>query len=164
MGQRERKQRGIGTWPGGSRQAFRPDNNLDAIKEGLLEGRMEVIDADLSGYFDSIPHRKPLRVVAKRTSDGAILKLNRSTLWRTVEEVITELKRKLKGWAGYFHYGNSCEVMGQVDRQSCGKLQRWLWRKHGCAKSLWSTGKAEELLEEFGLFRMPRTAVWKSRR
>lgn len=61
--------------------AYRPKRGahqaMDAIKEGLLEGRVEVIDADLSGYFDSIPHRRLLRVVAKRVSDGAILKLIR---------------------------------------------------------------------------------------
>ena len=38
--------------------AYRPQRNahqaMDAIKEGLLTGRVEVIDADLSGYFDSI--------------------------------------------------------------------------------------------------------------
>ncbi len=33
------------------------------------------MDADLSGYFDTIPHAALLRLVARRVSDGSILKL-----------------------------------------------------------------------------------------
>jgi group II intron reverse transcriptase/maturase len=57
--------------------AYRPKRNahqaMDAIKTALLSGRTEVIDADLSGYFDRIPHRELLRLVARRVSDGRIL-------------------------------------------------------------------------------------------
>ena len=297
--------------------AYRPQRNahqaMDAIKAGLLTGRVEVIDADLSGYFDSIPHRKLLRIVARRVSDGAILKLirgwlrapivepanrgggsgnrpncqgtpqggvispllanaylnqldwevnercelapvmvryaddfvilsrpgegvalqerlkrwltgrglvlnekktrlvdiqqegirflgfaltwrkgrhgrnhyphvephpkslkklrdgireklNRSTLWRPVDAVILDLNRQLKGWAGYFHYGNSTRVMGEVEHYVRNKLRRWLWRKHGCSSALWSTYTPEDLHERFGLFRMPRHAAWKPKR
>jgi group II intron reverse transcriptase/maturase len=296
--------------------AYRPKRGahqaMEAIRQGMLRGRVEVIDADLSGYFDSIPHGKLLRIVASRTSDGAILKLikgwlrapivepkgkdgggggranscgtpqggvispllanaylnqldwevnercelkpvmvryaddfvilsrpgegkglmerlkgwldrrglvlneektrlvdirqegikflgfaltwrrgrsgrdyphveahpkslkklrdgvreilNRGTLWRLVEEVVTDLNRKLKGWAGYFHYGNSNKVMSAVDWAVCGRLQRWLWRKHGGTFPLWSTYPAEVLHERFDLYRMPGAAERKPSR
>jgi len=58
--------------------AYRPKRRaqqaIDAIKEALLSGRREVVDADLSGYFDSIPHAELLRLVKGRVSDGSILK------------------------------------------------------------------------------------------
>jgi group II intron reverse transcriptase/maturase len=64
--------------------AYRPKRNahqaMDAIKAGLLSGRTEVIDADLSGYFDTIPHRKLLRLAARRVSDGRILALIKAWL------------------------------------------------------------------------------------
>jgi group II intron reverse transcriptase/maturase len=64
--------------------AYRPKRNaqqaMDAIKTALLSGRTEVIDADLSGYFDSIPHRELLRLVARRVSDGRILALLKAWL------------------------------------------------------------------------------------
>ncbi len=51
---------------------YRPGRNahqaLDAIAASLLQGRREVIDADLSGYFDTIDHAALLRLVARRVT------------------------------------------------------------------------------------------------
>ena len=40
---------------------------LDAIRKAIWKGKYEVIDADLSGYFDTIPHAGLLKLVADRT-------------------------------------------------------------------------------------------------
>ena len=56
---------------------FRPKKSahdaVDEIAEALHQGYTQVIDADLSKYFDSIPHAKLLAVVAERIVDSAIL-------------------------------------------------------------------------------------------
>src|SRR5579863_5593136 len=49
-------------------------------------GYREIVDADLSGYFDSIPHAELLRSVARRVVDGAMLHLLRMWLQAPVEE------------------------------------------------------------------------------
>lgn len=58
---------------------YRPKRNahqaIDAITKALMQGKTEVIDADLSGYFDSIDHAQLLRLVARRVSDGSVLRL-----------------------------------------------------------------------------------------
>jgi RNA-directed DNA polymerase len=58
---------------------FRPRKSahdaIDAIATSLHQGHTQVIDADLSKYFDSIPHAKLLAVIAERIADGAILHL-----------------------------------------------------------------------------------------
>ena len=58
---------------------FRPKRSahqaMDDIKAGLLYGHTQVIDADLSKYFDMIPHDKLLRTVAERIVDGPLLSL-----------------------------------------------------------------------------------------
>ena len=58
---------------------FRPKRSAsDAvakIKEKLEEGKTEVLDADLSKYFDTIPHDKLLKLVAMRVSDVHVIHL-----------------------------------------------------------------------------------------
>lgn len=58
---------------------FRPKRSahdaVDDIANALWAGYTQVIDADLSKYFDSIPHAKLMAVVAERIVDGGILAL-----------------------------------------------------------------------------------------
>jgi hypothetical protein len=46
----------------------------------------EVVDADLSSYFDTIPHHELMKSIAWRVSDGAMLALIKSWLEMAVEE------------------------------------------------------------------------------
>jgi len=70
--------------------AYRPKRRthqaMDKIKEALLSGKVEVVDADLSSYFDLIPHRQLLRQVARRVSDGSMLRLIKAWLRAPVVE------------------------------------------------------------------------------
>jgi group II intron reverse transcriptase/maturase len=58
---------------------FRPKKNahqaLEAIGEALNDGMRWVIDADVTTYFDSIPHDRLMKTVAERVVDGAMLAL-----------------------------------------------------------------------------------------
>src|SRR5208337_1489288 len=59
--------------------AYRPERSaLDAVRQVermLRSGHTEVVDADLSGYFDSIPHAELMKSVSRRISDGRVLRL-----------------------------------------------------------------------------------------
>jgi len=56
------------------------------VQRLLIEGHTEVVDADLSGYFDSIPHAELMKAVARRVSDGQLLALIKRWLEAPVEE------------------------------------------------------------------------------
>lgn len=64
----------------GFRPKRRAQGALEEIRRNLRAGRTEVYDADMSSYFDSIPHDKLMRCVEQRIKDGSIIKLIRSWL------------------------------------------------------------------------------------
>ena len=70
--------------------AYREDRSaLDAVRHVhklINTGHGEIVDADLSGYFDSIPHAELLKSVARRIVDGAMLHLIKMWLEAPVEE------------------------------------------------------------------------------
>jgi group II intron reverse transcriptase/maturase len=70
--------------------AYRQDRSaLDAVKHVhklINTGHGEIVDADLSSYFDSIPHAELLRSVARRVVDGAMLHLIKMWLEAPVDE------------------------------------------------------------------------------
>lgn len=58
---------------------FRPGRGckdaLRDVNEALRSGLVHVVDADLKGYFDSIPHGALLARVRERITDGSVLRL-----------------------------------------------------------------------------------------
>jgi group II intron reverse transcriptase/maturase len=70
----------------GFRPKRRAHQAIDAIVQGVYQGYTEIIDADLTKYFDTIPHRGLMRMVTKRISDGSILRLLKSWLRAPVVE------------------------------------------------------------------------------
>lgn len=63
---------------------------VEIIIKTLRKGRREIVDADLSSYFDTIPHAKLMRLIQGRVSDGSILKLIKG--WLRVEIVEEDKK------------------------------------------------------------------------
>lgn len=57
-----------------------------AVQTWLDRGYTEVVDADLSGYFDSIPHADLMKSVARRISDRHMLHLIKMWLEAPVEK------------------------------------------------------------------------------
>jgi RNA-directed DNA polymerase len=84
---------------------FRPERSahdaLRVIGQELKQEHCAVYDADLAGYFDSIPHDKLIACVRMRVTDGSVLKLIR--MWLKAPVVETEdgkpstVKRNDKG-------------------------------------------------------------------
>jgi len=70
--------------------AYRPGRSaLDAVQRVqalMIQGHTEVVDADRSGYFDSIPHPELVKAVTRRVSDRHLMGLVKAWLEMPVEE------------------------------------------------------------------------------
>lgn len=73
-----------------SAYGYRPKRSaqqaVEAVHVSLVEGYTDVVDADLSKYFDTIPHHELMRSVARRVTDRWMLKLVKSWLKVPVSE------------------------------------------------------------------------------
>jgi len=79
----------------GFRPKRRAHQAIDALVHSVHQGYTEIIDADLTKYFDTIPHRALMRMVAKRVSDGSILRLIKSWLRAPIVEEDRSGKRRV---------------------------------------------------------------------
>lgn len=70
----------------GFRPARSAHDALEEIRKHLKAGYQAVYDADLKGYFDSIPHEKLMACLRMRITDGSVLKLIKMWLETPVVE------------------------------------------------------------------------------
>jgi RNA-directed DNA polymerase len=80
---------------------FRPQKDahqaVEDIRTHLAAGYTQVLDADLSAYFDSIPHDRLLAAVARRVADRHILRLLTQWLRASVVVERDDGKRETRG-------------------------------------------------------------------
>jgi RNA-directed DNA polymerase len=86
---------------------YRPGRSaIDAVRRvhgHLKDGYTDVVDADLSKYFDTIPHDELLQCVARRISDKHVLALIKMWLKTPVEESTGTGGTRLTGGKGSKH-------------------------------------------------------------
>ena len=83
---------------------YRPRRGaVDAVKEvhrHICRGYTDVVDADLSRYFDTIPHVDLLKSVARRVVDRNVLRLIKMWLKAPIEERDADGTRRMSGGKG----------------------------------------------------------------
>jgi RNA-directed DNA polymerase len=121
-----------------SAYGYRPGRSgIDAVKAVhrlLCQGFTDVVDADLSKYFDTIPHAELLRSVAARIVDRHVLRLIQQWLKTPVEETDSDGRRRMSGGRN-----STCGTPqgGVISPLLANRyMNRFLrhWRGRGCAE------------------------------
>jgi len=80
---------------------FRPGRScrdaLRRVEELLQSGCVHVVDVDIKGYFDSIPHQRLMELVGERIADGRVLALIESFLKQGIMEQTGEIEPEDRG-------------------------------------------------------------------
>src|SRR6266702_1131452 len=87
------------------------------------------------------PSRKAVQHARDRIRE--ITARERLLLWP--ELIVEDLNNFLRGWAGYFRYGNSALVLGQIRNYALERLALWLSKK-GNRRRAWGWGIKQVLL------------------
>lgn len=90
----------------GYRPRRRAQDAIREIEAGIKAGCVHVYDADLSGYFDSIPHQPLMEKLARRVSDKQFLALVRKMLRAPVVTTDSAGKRHYSASAAGVPQGN----------------------------------------------------------
>lgn len=106
-------------------------------------------------------HQEPHPKSCQKFRDSVRELLNHWTLHETVEEVVAALNRKAKGWANYFHHGNSTKAFARMQRFINQRLRRWLWRKSQRRRGRYKAYTDETLHCLYDLWKLPTEAAWK---
>jgi RNA-directed DNA polymerase len=89
--------------------------------------------------------RWPARKAVQHARDRVRSITARSRLLIPVEQIVEELNLFLHGWAGYFRYGNSALLLGQIRNYALTRLALWL-SKRGNRRRAWGWGMTQVLL------------------
>jgi RNA-directed DNA polymerase len=102
------------------------------------------------------PSRKAVQHARDRIRE--ITARSRLLLWP--ELIVEDLNRFLRGWAGYFRYGNSALVLGQIRNYALERLAIWLSKK-GNRRHAWGWGIKQVLLspDHMGLIILDGTVI-----
>jgi hypothetical protein len=104
--------------------------------------------------------RWPARKAVQRARDRIREITGRKWLWMSVEDIVRDLNLFLRGWAGYFRYGNSARVLGQIRNFAFMRLAIWLSKK-GNRRRAWGWGIKQVLLSpnQMGLISLDGTVI-----
>ncbi len=103
--------------------------------------------------------RWPSRQAMQHARDRIRELTDRSRLLFSIEQVVQDVNRFLRGWAGYFRYGNSARQFAKINLYALKRLARFVARRH---KRNWRYGwraVAYQSPDRLGLINLNGTIV-----
>ena len=152
---------------------------LERLGLSLNEAKTQVVDAteasfDFLGF--SIRMSRGLRTGKPypnvRPSDKSLMKIKTKLTALTrreltpiaLDKMVGNVNRSLRGWANYFHYRNSNQVMEKVKTHAEQRLRQHLMKRHKVKDRGVGEGRfpSVELYRRYGLYKVPTAAGWRS--
>ena len=84
----------------------------------------------------------------------------RKTLWLPTEVVVEKLNEIVRGWVGYFYYGNCSGDLARMKAFLEERVRIYLKRKHGQKSRGYKKYPPRYLYEVLELYKIPTTAPW----
>src|SRR3990172_9525474 len=103
--------------------------------------------------------RWPSRQAMQRARDRIRELTERKRLSQPVEEIVHELNRFLRGWGGYFRYGNSAQHFAQISTYALKRLASVVAKRHGRAPGYGLSVVAYRSTNRLGLISLNGTVV-----
>jgi group II intron reverse transcriptase/maturase len=104
--------------------------------------------------------RWPSRKATQHARDRVREITDRKRLLVPVEDIVKELNSFLRGWAGYFRYGNSARILGQIRNYALRRVALLL-SKRGKRRRAWDWGVRQVLRspDHLGLIRLDGAVI-----
>jgi len=152
---------------------------LDRLDLVLNESKTRIVDARTESFQflgfsirvskswksgKSYPHVCPAPKSLAKIKESMKQKTDRRLTPIPLDDVVRNLNASLRGWTGYFHYRNSSQVLDKVKTYAENRLRNHLMKRH----KIRNRGEAlqrfprQKLYADYGLFKVPITAGWKS--
>lgn len=151
---------------------------LEKLELNLNEGKTKIVDANQEEFYflgfglklnisakgKRYPHVQPREKAVEKVKTRINEITARNQTWRPIQEVVRDMNQVLQGWSGYFHYRNSSKALGKVKRHAEERLRIQLRKRHKVRD--WKTSMIRfprrVLYEEYGLYKVPTVAGWKT--
>ena len=151
---------------------------LEKLELNLNESKTKIVDANKEEFYflgfalkvkvsskgKRYPHVNPKEQAVEKVKNRINEITARNQTWRPIQEVVRELNQVLRGWSGYFHYRNSSLALSKVKRHAEDRLRIHLRKRHKVRnwKASMLRFPRRVLYEEYGLYKVPIVAGWKS--
>jgi RNA-directed DNA polymerase len=103
-----------------------------------------------------VPSKKAISHIKKEIKE----KMSRKNLALPEEVVIKKLNETVRGWSGYFYYGNCSKAFVHLKNYLEERVRMFLRRKHRDKSRGYKKYPNSYLYENLSLYRMPTTAPW----
>jgi len=137
----------------------RVDSRTDSF--GFLGFEIRMRKGKKTGYL--YPNTRPSTKSVASIMTQVTELTSRSQTGKPIGEVIGQINQKVRGWVGYFHFGNCSQSLSKVKEHVEERVRLHLQTRHKvrCRATGYRLFPNRKMYEVYGLYKIPTTAGWR---